>query len=105
MTWLDDYEATFNRRREDLRLTDEMPDERMARVIREQSAVLRKTNPWRCVVCTTDDICYECQYCHMVVNYRDRETLSESHTTDCVWRNLSPDAKEVINDTTASRST
>lgn len=42
MTWLSNLEATHRRRKKDLNLTDEMPDERMARVIREFAVAIKR---------------------------------------------------------------
>jgi len=73
--------------------------ERMARVLREQSAVLSKTTPWTVQAKVPNG--YRCIYCQ--AGFVDEEVIMlpapndflDKHRTDCVWRSLSDDAKEL----------
>lgn len=101
--WLDEIENITNWARD--REVAELPPlkldlrdrERMARVLREQSAVLTKTNPW-----SIDNISpniYCCRYCYAHIKAtRPPKNLDrlEEHAEYCVWLLLSDDAKELL---------
>ena len=82
MTWLDNLEAIYKQRKEELNLLDEMPDERMARVIRELSAYIKASH-------AVEEACLEFDPVDMGKLSNDRLNA---------WDNLSPDAKEVIDE-------
>ena len=80
---------------------------RMARVIREQSVVL-KDGPWYFVGGGVVGGGYKCRHCQAFLKvYLSPDGIGpldfiERHKKDCVWRNLSPDAKELLTTSVAS---
>ena len=103
MTWLDEIEDEANLALEgDEDIGEYMDKLRMARVIRMQSAVLKKTNPWTFVTSMIGPDRYDCGYCRASVSYYkapegiESWEFMEAHETNCAWSNLPPDAKELL---------
>jgi len=91
MSWLSEIEDEANLALEgDEAFTGGyMDDLRMAGVIHELARVAKRLER-----CDTDGREPTCPFCGLRNDHKD-----------CIYSNLSPDAKELINDTTAPRST
>jgi len=70
---------------------------RMAQALRQQNTILRKTNPWKVSIAIPNG--YQCRYCRIHVRFTcppNPMSFMEEHEEDCIWRNLSDDVKELM---------